>query len=164
MPDRRIILAASLLLAAGLTQSSCSDSITEPVLQNDFTATLSGANERPNANTSTATGTATVTLTQSSLTFSISVTGLTSPTAAHIHVGKASVSGGIILGLTPATPPTGSFTGVFNSGTVSASDLAGAAVSLASLAALIRNGDAYINVHTVALPGGEIRGQLVPKP
>ena len=163
MLDRRISLAASLLLVLGLGLS-CSDSITEPVLQNDFTATLSGANERPNANASTATGTATVTLTETSLTFSISVTGITSPTAAHIHVGKASVAGGIILGLTPAAPPTGTFTGVFNSGTVSATDLAGAAVSLASLAALIRNGDAYVNVHTVALPGGEIRGQLVPKP
>ena len=163
MLDRRIFLAASLLVALGLSLS-CSDSITAPVLPTDFTATLSGANERPNANASTATGTATVTLTETSLTFSISVTGITSPTAAHIHVGKASVSGGVILGLTPATPPTGTFTGVFNSGTVSATDLAGAAVSLASLAALIRNGDAYVNVHTVALPGGEIRGQLVPKP
>ena len=163
MLDRRIVLAASLLLALGLSQS-CSNSITAPALPTDFTATLSGANERPSANASTATGTATVTLTETSLTFSISVTGITSPTAAHIHVGKASVSGGVILGLTPAAPPTGTFTGVFNSGTVSATDLAGAAVSLASLAALIRNGDAYVNVHTVALPGGEIRGQLVPKP
>lgn len=163
MPDRRIFLAASLLLALGLSQS-CSDSTTGPVLPTEFTAGLSGANERPNGNASTATGAATVTLTETSLTFSISVTALTSPTAAHIHVGKASVSGGVILGLTPAAPPTGTFTGVFNSGTVSAADLAGAAVSLASLAALIRNGDAYVNVHTTAFPGGEIRGQLVPKP
>jgi hypothetical protein len=143
MPDRRILLAASLLVALGLSQS-CSDSATEPALATEFTASLSDANERPNAYSSTA-------------------TGITNATAAHIHVGKASVAGGIIIGLSPTTPPTGTFTGTFNSGTLTATDLASAAITLPSLAALIRNGDAYVNVHTVVLPGGEIRGQLVPK-
>jgi len=30
-----------------------------------------------------------------------------------------------------------------------------------SLLVLLRNGQAYVNVHTTANPGGEIRGQLV---
>ena len=33
--------------------------------------------------------------------------------------------------------------------------------STGTLAAKIRSGTAYINVHTLANPGGEIRGQLV---
>ncbi len=162
MSDRRALVAVALLLALGLGQS-CSSSPTEPVLVTEFTATLNGANERPNPNTSATTGTATVTIGETTLTFSIAVTGLVSGTAAHIHVGKASVAGGIIVGLTPATPPSGTFTGTFNSGTLTAADLASSPVTLSSVAALIRNGDAYINVHTVANPGGEIRGQLVPK-
>jgi hypothetical protein len=32
--------------------------------------------------------------------------------------------------------------------------------NLRDLANAIRQGDAYVNVHTVAHPGGEIRGQL----
>jgi len=31
-----------------------------------------------------------------------------------------------------------------------------------SLAVLLRNGNAYVNVHTAANPNGEIRGQIVP--
>jgi hypothetical protein len=33
--------------------------------------------------------------------------------------------------------------------------------TFATLVAKIRSGNAYINVHTPANPGGEIRGQLV---
>jgi hypothetical protein len=162
MPHRRLLAAAALLatLGAGL---GCSDDPTEPVLENDFTATLNGANERPNPVTTTAGGTATVTIGNNSLTYNIQVTGITDANAAHIHIGNATVAGGILVHLTPATPPTGTFTGTFSSGTITAATLAGGPVSFESLATLIRNGDTYINVHTTANPGGEIRGQLVPQ-
>lgn len=41
-------------------------------------------------------------------------------------------------------------------------DLVGplAGMTLEDLVALIESGDAYVNVHTVANPGGEIRGQV----
>ncbi len=162
MIDRRILIGVSLLSVAALSQS-CSDTVAAPVLATDFVATLSGANERPTPNASTATGSATVSITDNSLTFNITVAGLTSITAAHIHVGKASVSGGILVNLSPAAPPTGTFSGILNSGTITAADLANAPITLSSLAALIRNGDTYINVHTVANAPGEIRGQLVAK-
>lgn len=163
MPDRRVLLAASLLVALGVSQG-CSDSTTEPSLVTQFTATLSGANERPTPNTSTATGTATVTIVgENSLTFTVVVAGITNLTAGHIHVGKASVAGAVIIGLAPAVLPVGTFSGTFNSGTIAVADLANAPVTMSSLIALIRNGDAYVNIHTVANGGGEIRGQLVPR-
>lgn len=162
MPHRRFVLAASFFAALGLTQS-CSDNPTEPALKTQFTATLNGANERPTGNSSAATGTATVTIVgENSLTFSVTVANLTNVTAAHIHVGSASVAGAVIVGLAPATLPTGTFTGTLNSGTITVTSLATAPVTMASLLALIRNGDAYVNVHTTAFGGGEIRGQLVP--
>jgi hypothetical protein len=165
MPNHRIFLAASLLAALGLSQGcSDDDDLTAPVLETEFTATLIGASERPNPVTTTATGTATVTIVnENSLTFTVTVANLTNITAGHIHVGSAAVAGAVIVGLAPATLPTGTFTGILNSGTITVATLAGAPVTMASLIALIRNGDAYINVHTTANPGGEIRGQLVPQ-
>lgn len=164
MPDRRFFLAATLLAAVGVSQACSDDGPTAPVLVTEFTATLTGANERPNPNSSTATGTATVTIVgENSVTFTVTVAGLTNVTAGHIHVGKASVAGAVIVGVAPAILPTGTFSGTFNSGTIVAGDLASAPVTMTSLIALIRNGDAYVNLHTTANPGGEIRGQLVPK-
>ena len=164
MPDRRVLLATSLLAAFGVSQACSSSSTTGPSLTTEFTATLLSANERPTPNASTATGAATVTIVgENSLTFTVTVNGITNLTAGHIHVGKASVAGAVIIGLAPAVLPTGTFSGTFNTGTIVAADLATAPVSMSSLIALIRNGDAYINLHTTANPGGEIRGQLVPK-
>jgi hypothetical protein len=37
-------------------------------------------------------------------------------------------------------------------------------ISFDSVLVLLRNGNAYVNVHTTAVPGGEIRGQIVKVP
>jgi hypothetical protein len=73
-----------------------------------------------------------------------SLTG--APTAAHLHQAPVGVNGGVIVPCSPSG--TNSFSGT---GTLSA----------AQITAFIGNGT-YVNVHTAANPGGEIRGQVVP--
>lgn len=157
------IYPASIAILAVFAVSACSDGGgTGNDLDTQFSATLTGAAERPNAVTTTATGTSTVTINDDAqtLTFSINVTGLTSPTLAHIHVGTTSEAGPIAVNLLTTAPATGPFTGVLASGTRSTTDVTGGE-TFATLVAKIRAGNTYVNLHTVTNPGGEIRGQLV---
>lgn len=69
-------------------------------------------------------------------------------TAAHLHAGAVGQNGGIIINLNQTGGVAGTFSG-------------GAFVSGTDLAAILA-GDTYVNVHTTAHGGGEIRGQVVP--
>lgn len=76
--------------------------------------------------------------------------GLTSaPFASHIHgVAERTVAAPIVVQLNPPTAATGTSTGC-------------ASVESGLLAAVVANPtDYYVNVHTTAFPGGEVRGQL----
>ena len=152
-------LTSALLLVGAV---ACSDDETGPDLETNFAATLTGAAERPPV-TTTATGTSTVTINDanSTITCNVSVTNLLSPSMAHIHVGSTSQDNPVFaLSLLATAPATGLFTGVLAAGTAAGSSVVGGE-TFATLAAAIRSGNAYINVHTVANPGGELRGQLV---
>jgi hypothetical protein len=114
-----------------------------------YTATLLGSSEAaPNPSAATATGTVTVNTTTKSMTASVSTTGIAG-TMAHIHEGPVGVSGPIIFPLLEA-----SYAG---SGTWSTT----VTLTDAQLATL-RAGNYYFNVHSVAYPNGEIRGQIKP--
>jgi hypothetical protein len=120
-----------------------------------FKATLNGANERPTPVSSTAAGNATVTLSASGDTLSWTVTitaAIDSITLGHIHHGVADSAGPVRVNFNP--PPTGAgFTGIATQGTT--------VLTGDSVQTWIRTGAAYVNIHTKAHPGGEIRGQLV---
>lgn len=105
-----------------------------------------------------ASGHATLTLSGNTLRFQVNVSDLSGPaTMAHIHVGQPGVSG----------PPVYTFqinkvkSGKLAEGEIDLSKPVSKSVSADSLKALLRDGAAYINVHTAAHPGGEIRGQIV---
>lgn len=121
-----------------------------------FSATLSGAAERPDPVETNATGTGTFTLNdaETQLTYNVTATGLSGDvTGAHFHLSDngAEGSGGVVFGITENVADDGNG-GVTVEGTwdVSADDVAN-----------IRAGDIYVNLHTDLNPAGEIRGNLV---
>jgi len=122
---------------------------------------------------------------QTKVTYTLTYAGLSNVLQAHIHVGSADVSGPIILFLctniglganvpcpgagpipTPQACPTSAGT---VEGTLTAADLSCKAAlatagtpainSFADAVTQLFIGNTYTNVHTLANPGGEIRGQ-----
>ena len=107
---------------------------------------LSGKNEVP-ANASTASGSGSIMVAaDGTVSGAITVTGMT-PTMGHIHQAAAGVNGPVIVpfkqdGNTFAPAP-------------------GTKLTETQMAAY-RAGNLYVNVHSAAFPGGEIRAQLKP--
>ncbi|MBZ0268797.1 CHRD domain-containing protein, partial [bacterium] len=135
----RFFIASLLVVLAGLPAFALET----------YRADLSGANEVP-PNASPGTGTAYVVIdtAANTLQYHISYSGLTAAeTAAHIHGFAApGANAGVKHALPAGTPKVGTWTYVE----------ADEANILAGLT--------YINIHTGTLPGGEIRGQIVPDP
>ena len=109
---------------------------------------------------STATGSFTATLDEGAqtLTWSLEVPAITDATMAHIHAGATGVNGGVVVTLFMPAAPAGS---VSVSGTAGPDDLSGPlAGDWDGFVEALQSGGLYINVHTSANPGGEIRGQV----
>jgi hypothetical protein len=118
-----------------------------PAFAEKLKATLDGKSETP-PNTSAATGTADIDYDAASkkLTWKLTYSGLTGPaTAAHFH-GPAEVgkNAGVAVAIPNATTSP-------NEGSATLTD---------AQAADLLAGKYYVNVHTAANPGGEIRGQV----
>ena len=148
--SRMLTMFATVTLFGG----ACSDNSTTgiPAGLEVFTADLNGANERLTPVTTTAKGHAIITALGNQLSWKVDITSaIDSVTIGHIHRGVADSAGGVIQNLSP-TP-----TGIGFTGTVAL----GSAVVVDSVLTLMRAGKAYVNIHTKAHPGGEIRGQLV---
>ncbi len=141
------LLQLFAVTALSIGALSCSkDDTPAPNPNVTFLATINGASEVP-ANASTATGTATATFNKDTkiLTLNVNYTGLT-VTNAHIHKAAVGVSGGVIF------PIAGPY----------ASPLSLTTVALDATQEADLNANLYyVNLHTAANPGGEIRGQLL---
>ena len=118
-----------------------------PAFAEKFKATLDGKSEVP-ATTSTGSGTADVDYDPASkkLSWKLTYTGLSGPAkAAHFHgPAEAGKNAGVAVAIPGAT----------------ASPAEGSATLTDAQAADLQAGKYYINVHTEANPGGEIRGQV----
>lgn len=132
-----------------------------------FTANLSGGNETPGVSTGSA-GTATISYDTVTgvLTYRVDVYNMPSgTTASHLHAGAAGVSGPTVVNFTVLTNISNDFA---ITGTASASNLnvraAQGVNSWDDLVQALLLGNTYVNVHSTANPGGEIRGQVVRVP
>ena len=130
-----------------------------------FTAHLSADNEVP-VNGSQAQGQVIFHLSKdgTEMSYKLIVANIENVRAAHIHCAAEGVNGPVVVGLY-GTPTTGVSNGVLAEGTITDANVnalacIGSVKSLAAVLDLIRSGNAYVNVHTTQLPGGEIRGQL----
>ena len=155
-------IGRTLPLIAAACLAACDDDGPDP---DQYEATLSGASEVP-ANNSSATGSFVLTDRGGDFEYRLDVQNLDMPAAAHIHAGAAGVNGGVLVPLFSTTSPPASFSGRLATDVFTAADIrplpgATVAISVDSLRVLLRTGGAYVNVHTVALPAGEIRGQIV---
>jgi uncharacterized membrane-anchored protein len=125
--------------------------ITTSFAQTHFTATFTGDQQNP-AVTTSASGTGVFLLTEAGLAFNITVDGLDF-TAAHFHTGAPGANGGVVRTI------TNDFVGNTASGIWTSTDSEPLTDEL--LVALL-SGNLYVNAHTAANPGGEIRGQVTP--
>jgi hypothetical protein len=118
-----------------------------PAFAEKFKATLDGKSEVPPTTTS-GTGTADIDYDPASkkLSWKLTYSGLTGPaTAAHFHgPAEPGKNAGVAVAIPNAT----------------SSPAEGSATLTAAQAADLESGKYYVNVHTAANPGGEIRGQV----
>ena len=141
-----LVASAALALAGCETMSSMWDS-TKAVFRGN-NVTLSGAEEAPPVKTA-GSGSGTITVKDDkSVSGSVTITGFTA-TAAHIHTGAAGRNGPVIVPLTKSSDG--------NTWSVSA----GAKLTDAQYEAY-KAGNLYVNVHSAANKGGEVRGQVKP--
>ena len=118
-----------------------------PAFAEKFKATLDGKSESP-PNASAGTGTADIDYDPASkkLTWKLTYSGLSGPaTAAHFHgPAEAGKNAGVAVAIPNATT----------------SPAEGSATLTDAQAADLLAGKLYVNIHTAANPGGEIRGQV----
>lgn len=132
-----------------------------------MTATLTGSNEAPTKVTTGSFGNATVTVDMSTNTVSWAIDVFNLPTGinnAHFHAGGTDTAGPVAVNI----PFTANLSNDFS--------LTGSATALTAprpdqgvrswddFIQSLLGGQVYINIHTTANPGGEIRGQVVRVP
>lgn len=168
--DRRAAVLALLLVTAAGAVAACGDDDDDSTGPSAtvFTATLAGANERPNAITTAATGQATITINGQQGTYQINFAGLSgTPIGAHIHAPAGSNATAPIIvpfSLTGVASNSGTLTGTFSAANIQVAAGQTTAIAFDSLVTLLRSGNAYVNLHTPTNQPGEIRGQLAVQP
>jgi hypothetical protein len=101
-----------------------------------------------------------------SLSYRLNAANIENVTQAHIHLAPPGTNGGVVVWLYPSAPPAqlipGRTDGNLSTGTITAANLVGALAGqpLDALLTHIADGNAYVNIHTLQFPGGEIRGQI----
>jgi hypothetical protein len=154
-------LATLLLVVAGATTA-----LQAQGRKQTLKAVLTGGSEAPTPINTGAHGFATITIDPDAgeVTWVIDVFNYPSGlTASHIHVGSAGTAGPVIIDFAPQ--PLG-ISGPFRIQGSTRAFVARPAAGIRSMdeaMLAIAAGNTYVNVHSQANPGGEIRGQLCPE-
>jgi CHRD domain len=113
-----------------------------------FNVNMTGTEEVPGPGDLAGTGSAQITVDPNGtqICFILTESGIDGVTAAHIHEGKAGVSGPVVVTLTP--PTTGSVEDCVDAD----------ATVIKNLSAGTRS--YYVNLHSTAFPNGAVRAQL----
>lgn len=153
-------LTASMLVAGGALADS----------DRHFTASLKGRNEVSPVDTN-AQGQAVLKLNndETELQFKLIAANIEGVTQAHIHCGAADVNGPVVAFLFPLNPAGVDVNGILSEGTITQANVIprpdspacpGGVANFDDMLEKIRSGEAYVNIHTTANPGGQVRGQL----
>lgn len=152
--------ALGLIAAVGVATFATSCGSSTAPTNKQYVANLAPTNEVP-PKTTTGTGVVTFVDLGTEIDWTMTLTNMTSVFASHIHApGATGVNANVIINLFIPNGTTGTVNGVVAHGSITNANNAN--VSLDSLRVLFNNGMAYVNVHTTANPGGEIRDQVHP--
>jgi hypothetical protein len=167
------LLGAALLGACAETAPTGPETFTVPLVElrtgaqsDHFIATQSGGEEVPPVATR-GRGTAVFSLSEdgTELSYKLITTNVAGITQSHIHIGEVGVNGPVVVFLFGLVADGVTSTGILAEGTIVEADLIerpaiGFGATMAELVAAMRSGGSYVNVHTLAFPGGEVRGQV----
>ena len=165
MSERRLLpvllIIALLTVVGGVAANSGDDD------DREFKAKLSGTNEVPNPVNTNATGRAEfeVNSDETKIKFELTIrnaTNILGAAGAHIHCAPAGTNGPVVAFL--AAEVFGGFDGkVSIEATLTDANVIAGSSCGATIAALVQSmmdGNTYVNAHSPAFPGGEIRGQI----
>lgn len=161
---QRIALALVVALAGLVTVGLA-------IAGTNFNVRLTGEAERPMPVDTDGQGRAIFHLSKdgTALRYKLIVTNLEDVTQAHIHCGSPEVAGPVVAFLFAFDPAGVTQNGVLAAGMItdanvidrpSSTQCPGGVSSFADLLAKIESGQAYVNVHTIDFPAGEIRGNF----
>ena len=147
----KILVLVAVVIASALPMVAAA--------KDTFVAPLNGGEQVPVADTR-ASGNAIVEFKKDGMNYKLITAALINTVAAHIHCGAAGVNGSVGVTLFLGAPV--SVNGILAQGPIAGPDAGNVCgwVDLADVRAAIESGDTYVNVHTLANLGGEIRGQL----
>lgn len=160
MSKRLIVFVAGLLAVSLLTAAGHDNG------DRNFKADLSGSEEVPSVVTET-TGKATFHANRdlTELRYKLQIDNgddILAVAGAHIHCGPAGANGPVAAFLAGAMPPSGVDGSIDIRATLTDASVLPTAcgTTIADLVDAMRAGNTYVNVHSAANPGGEIRGQI----
>jgi len=169
MTRKVVVFAALSFLVAAAGPPAESQNIFSRALGS---AHLTGAEEVPPVDT-LGQGQATLLYgaTRDEIAFRVNVAGVRNITQSHIHCGLKGVNGPVVAFLFGLVGGGVNLNGVLATGTITGANIIprpssaacpGGVGDMDDLLMQIHNGNTYVNVHSIAWPGGEVRGQVQP--